>query len=153
MATAAFAVTTMAIAVPTGVKIFNWIGTLWGGHLQMRTPMMFALGFIWLFMLGGFSGIIVALGVALAVLLFAPLTRFIPKAALAGLLVVTAARLIDIPRLRYAFAATRFDAGLVVITALVAIFVGVEYSILAGVLLSMALFIRRRNLNAILTAC
>jgi len=92
-----------------------------------------------------FSGIIVALGVALAVLLFAPLTRFIPKAALAGLLVVTAARLIDIPRLRYAFAATRFDAGLVVITALVAIFVGVEYSILAGVLLSMALFIPRAS--------
>jgi len=57
MGTAAFAVTTMAIAVPTGVKIFNWIGTMWGGHLQMRTPMMFALGFIWLFMLGGFSGI------------------------------------------------------------------------------------------------
>jgi cytochrome c oxidase subunit I len=57
MATAAFAMTTMAIAVPTGVKIFNWIGTLWGGHLQMRTPMMFALGFMWLFMLGGFSGI------------------------------------------------------------------------------------------------
>lgn len=57
VATAAFAVTTMAIAVPTGVKIFNWIGTLWGGHLRMRTPMMFALGFMWLFMLGGFSGI------------------------------------------------------------------------------------------------
>jgi cytochrome c oxidase subunit 1 len=57
VATAAFSLATMAIAVPTGVKIFNWIGTLWGGQLQMRTPMMFALGFVWMFMMGGFSGI------------------------------------------------------------------------------------------------
>ena len=57
VATAAFSVATMAIAVPTGVKIFNWIGTLWGGHIVIRTPMLFALGFIWMFMLGGFSGI------------------------------------------------------------------------------------------------
>ena len=57
VATAAFSLLTMCIAVPTGVKMFNWIGTLWNGRLMMRTPMMFALGFVWMFMIGGFSGI------------------------------------------------------------------------------------------------
>ena len=55
--TAAFSLLTMAIAVPTGVKIFNWLGTVWGGRLRFPVPMVFALGFVWMFMCGGFSGI------------------------------------------------------------------------------------------------
>ena len=57
VANAAFALLTMAIAVPTGVKIFNWIGTLWGGRIRFTVSMVFACGFIWMFMLGGLSGI------------------------------------------------------------------------------------------------
>ena len=57
IANATFAVTTMLIAVPTGVKIFNWIGTMWGGSIDFKTPMLFAIGFIVLFIIGGLSGV------------------------------------------------------------------------------------------------
>jgi cytochrome c oxidase subunit 1 len=57
IADAFFALSTMLIAIPTGVKIFNWIGTMWGGSLQYRTPMYFAIGFIAMFIIGGLSGV------------------------------------------------------------------------------------------------
>jgi cytochrome c oxidase subunit 1 len=55
-----FMVSSMIIAVPTGVKIFNWLATIWRGNLRFDTPMLFALGFVGLFTIGGLSGIFVA---------------------------------------------------------------------------------------------
>src|SRR5690606_33199134 len=52
-----FALVTMIIAVPTGVKMFNWLGTLWGGRLRFTAPMMYALGFLALFLIGGLTGV------------------------------------------------------------------------------------------------
>jgi cytochrome c oxidase subunit 1 len=57
VAQAAFGLSTMTIAIPTGVKIFNWMGTMWGGRLQLKTPMLFAIGFLAMFTIGGLSGV------------------------------------------------------------------------------------------------
>jgi cytochrome c oxidase subunit 1 len=57
VANSVFTITTMLIAVPTGVKIFNWIGTMWGGSIRLDTPMLYAIGFVALFIIGGLSGV------------------------------------------------------------------------------------------------
>ena len=57
MALSVFTITTMLIAVPTGVKIFNWMGTLWGGSIEFKTPLLWSVGFIALFIVGGLSGV------------------------------------------------------------------------------------------------
>jgi cytochrome c oxidase subunit I len=55
-----FALTTMAVGIPTGIKIFNWLGTMWGGRIQLRTPMLFAIAFLFQFLVAGLTGIIQA---------------------------------------------------------------------------------------------
>ncbi|NMN98682.1 SulP family inorganic anion transporter [Antrihabitans stalactiti] len=90
-----------------------------------------------------FSGIVAAATVAAALLLFAPLLQYVPSAALAGLLIVTAARLVDFRRLFATVRASRYDAGLVIITAVTGVLVDLDKAVLLGIALSILLFVPR----------
>jgi SulP family sulfate permease len=122
------------------------LANLTGGFFQCvpgsgsvsRSPINFQAGAV-----SRFSGVITSLTVAVAVLLFAPLLHYMPRAALAGLLLITAARLIDYNRLFYTLKVSRYDAGLVVVTALTGVLIDLDTAVLLGVALSILLFVPR----------
>lgn len=89
------------------------------------------------------SGVVSALAVAVIMVQFAPYARYIPRAALAGILMVSAWKMVDWRALRYHMRATRFDAAIVLATAAAAVFISVEFCILIGVMMSFFLAVRR----------
>ena len=89
------------------------------------------------------SGVVSAAVVALIMLVFAPYARFIPRAALAGILMLTAWRMVDRRALSYHLRATRFDAAIVATTAFAAIAISIEFCVLIGVFMSFLLAVPR----------
>ncbi|TPW16790.1 MAG: sulfate transporter [Halothiobacillaceae bacterium] len=89
------------------------------------------------------SGVIAAVVVALIILFMAPLAQYIPRAALAGLLVLSVWRMVDWPSVLYHVRATRFDAAIVIATALSAVVISIEFCVLIGVLMSFVLTVPR----------
>jgi len=89
------------------------------------------------------SGVISAVAVALTVVLFAPYAYYIPRASLAGILILSAWRLVDWPQLAYYLRTTRFDALIVICTAVSAVAVSVEFCVLIGVFMSFVLYVPR----------
>ncbi|HSQ57005.1 MAG TPA: SulP family inorganic anion transporter [Gemmata sp.] len=89
------------------------------------------------------SGVFAAIAVAITVLFFAPFARYIPRASLAGLLILAAYRMIDRGQLMFHLRATRFDAGVVIATALAALLISIEFCIVIGVFLSFVLYVPR----------
>jgi sulfate permease, SulP family len=89
------------------------------------------------------SGVVSAVAVALIVLVFAPYARFIPRSALAGLLMITAARMVNLRDLRFHMRVSRFDATIVAVTAISAVAISIEFCILIGVFMSFMLAVPR----------
>ncbi len=89
------------------------------------------------------SGVFSAIAVAVFVLLFAPLARYIPRATLAGILIFSVWRMLDYDRLKYYIKATRFDAGIVLATAFSAVAISVEFCVMIGTFLSFIFYVPR----------
>ena len=89
------------------------------------------------------SGVVSAVAVALIMLVFAPYARFIPRSALAGLLMLTAARMVNLHDLRYHVRTSRFDAAIVAVTAIAAFAISIEFCVLIGVFMSFMLAVPR----------
>jgi SulP family sulfate permease len=89
------------------------------------------------------SGVVSAIAVALIMLVFAPYARFIPRSALAGLLMITAAGMVNLHDLRYHMRASRFDAAIVAVTAIAAFAISIEFCVLIGVFMSFMLAVPR----------